>query len=147
MASEMKDITIRPASFQDDYDEIFCIRDTVYVKSQNCPYDEEFDGFDEEAEHFLAYQGDEVVGYCRLRVVEGKAKHERYAVYEQFRGTGVGKQLVLFLIQYCKDKGYEKQYLNAQVVAQGFYEKLGFRARGNRFMEAGIVHTTMDFIT
>lgn len=86
-----------------------------------------------------------MVGYCRLRILDGKAKLERFAVYPQYRGKGIGKGLVRFLIEYCLEMGYTQQYLNAQVRVQKFYENLGFKSRGNRFMEAGIEHTTMDY--
>ncbi len=139
-------LVIRPADLKADHDRIYDIRNIVYIIGQDCPFDEEFDGFDEGAEHFLAYLDGAVAGYCRLRMLDGKAKLERFAVYEEYRGKGFGKQLVKFLLDLCLDRGYSDIYLNAQVRAQGFYEALGFTACGEHFMEAGIVHVKMEYL-
>ena len=139
----MSELIIKPASFKEDHDEIFEIRNIVYIKGQNCPHDEEFDGFDDDSEHFLAYFGEKVAGYCRLRMVEKKAKLERFAVYEEWRGKGVGKALVKHLLKLLENRRIEDKYLNAQTRVKEFYEKLGFKERGELFMEAGIEHVAM----
>ena len=141
----MSELTIRAADFKEDFDEIYTIRDVVYIKGQDCPYDEEFDGNDKGSEHFLAYIGGEVVGYCRLRVLESKAKLERFAVYEQWRGRSIGDALVRHLLAVARERGIEQKYLYSQVSAKRFYEKLGFVARGELFMEAGIEHVHMYY--
>ncbi len=139
----MSELIIKPASFKEDHEEIFNIRNIVYIEGQDCPYDEEFDGYDDDSEHFLAYIDEKVVGYCRLRMVEKKAKLERFSVYEQWRGKGVGKALVKHLLKLLEERRIKVKYLNAQTRAKEFYEKLGFKERGELFFEAGIEHVAM----
>ena len=40
--------------------------------------------------------------------------------------------------RFAKDKGYNQLVLNAQVQAQGFYEKLGYIQTGPVFIEENI---------
>ncbi len=139
------ELIIRSADFKDDYRAIFDIRDIVYIQEQNCPYDEEFDGFDDDSDHFLAYIDNRIVGYCRLRMIGRKAKMERFAVYKEWRGRGIGKALVIHLLSLCEEQGIKEKYLNAQTRVKGFYEKLGFKQKGELFFEAGIEHIAMDY--
>ncbi len=44
----------------------------------------------------------------------------------EYRGQGVGKQIVEFLIADAKEKGTEKIYLESSKVAKHMYEELGF---------------------
>jgi len=141
----MTNIIIRPADFKLDHQAIFAIRSTVFIEGQDCPYPEEFDGLDDQSEHFLAVLDDQVVGYCRLRMVEEKAKLERFAVYEAHRGQGIGEALVKFLLNTLENREVNETYLNAQIQLKGWYETLGFKARGSLFFEAGIEHIAMYY--
>lgn len=52
------------------------------------------------------------------------------AVFPEFRGKGVGKALIEYVIFYAKSKGYEKVLLDVGVenkTAMNLYEKLGFK--------------------
>ncbi len=143
MCSDTKKVSIKRADFKENYKEIHDIRDAVYIVGQNCPYDEEFDGHDENSEHFLATVGESVVGYCRLRMVGRKAKMERFAVYERWRGKGVGRLLVKHLLALLEERKVADKYLHAQVRVKRFYQQLGFKERGGPFWEAGIEHVAM----
>lgn len=143
MCKHAKKVSIERADFKENYKEIHDIRELVYIVGQNCPYDEEFDGYDESSEHFLARAGGTVVGYCRLRMVGRKAKMERFAVYEQWRGQGVGRLLVKHLLALLEERKIADKYLHAQVRVKRFYKQLGFKERGDLFWEAGIEHVAM----
>ena len=45
--------------------EAYKIREVVFIEEQECPVEEEFDGFDDDSTHFVAYQEGEPVGCCR----------------------------------------------------------------------------------
>lgn len=47
------------------------------------------------------------------------------------------------MLGYLKNKGIEKAILNAQEYVKGFYKKLGFKQKGEVFIEAGIPHIRM----
>jgi len=62
---------------------------------------------------------------------------------ENARNFGVGKALVLFIINYLKNE--KNIYLNAQKSVIGFYEKLGFGPIGDQFYEASIPHKKLIY--
>jgi predicted GNAT family N-acyltransferase len=125
------------------------IRRKVFVDGQAVPIEIEFDGLDPDAEHFLAFGGGDndesptALGTARMRIVNGAAKAERIAVLEEARGSGLGRALVESIERHARQAGLESVRLDAQVQAAGFYEKLGYLAEGEVFIEAGIDHLRM----
>lgn len=123
------------------------IRRIVFIDGQSVPIELEFDGLDPEAIHFLARgQNREergALGTARMRIVDGVAKAERIAVLEESRGLGIGRALLESIEAVARTKGLDSIRLNAQVQAAGFYEKLGYVASGEIFIEAGIDHRQM----
>jgi predicted GNAT family N-acyltransferase len=123
------------------------IRFDVFVEEQKVDEEEEYDEYEEESAHFLAFADGKAAGTARWRKTEKGVKLERFAVLIPFRGMGVGAALVratLGEVLPMQEPGSEI-YLHAQVQALPFYEKLGFRAYGDLFYEAGIAHRKMRF--
>jgi predicted GNAT family N-acyltransferase len=67
------------------------------------------------------------------------------AVLKEYRGQGIGSALLAALLDYAEQKQYASVHLHAQVTAIPFYEKHGFMADGEKFMDAGIPHMNMIF--
>lgn len=119
----------------------FLIRRQVFCIEQNVPEEIEMDEFDDVATHILAYVHEKPVGTARWRFSAEGAKMERFAVLKEYRGKGVGEALVKYILNELKESDFI--YLNAQETVIGFYEKFGFAAVGNRFLEAEIPHKKM----
>lgn len=68
----------------------------------------------------------------------------RIAVRKAYRGQSMGKRIVEMVIQHIKDKGASKISLSAQVQAKGFYEALGFRAKGDVYLDEYCPHVHME---
>jgi predicted GNAT family N-acyltransferase len=123
------------------------IRRIVFTQGQGVPLELEFDGLDDEAEHFLAWRLNQesplAVGTARLRRVADSAKAERVAVLESERGGGVGRALMAAIETRAQQLGLDAIILHAQVAVIPFYEELGYRTRGEVFQEAGIDHRSM----
>ena len=119
----------------------YSVRYTVFVKEQGVPEELELDNDDPLAWHALLFNGESSIGTARL-LPSGKIG--RLAVLEAYRGQGYGTVLMQALIAHGKEKGIAHFYLHAQVTALTFYERLGFRANGPVFNEAGIAHTRME---
>ncbi len=119
------------------------IRHEVFVIGQDVPDDREIDGLDNESKHVLAMKDGKPIGCGRIRYIDGHAKLERIAVLDECRKHGIGKKIVLFMIEYCKEKKVDEIIIHSQCYVQGFYEKLGFKPRGNIFMDADIEHIEM----
>ncbi len=119
------------------------MRRKVFIEEQKVDPSEEFDGFDGSAVQIGAFVGDELVGCGRIRFINGRAKLERIAVLSSFRGKGIGKAIVRWMVQIAEGKGYADLYLHSQTAVVGFYERNGFIPEGDVFMEAEIPHRKM----
>lgn len=136
------EIQVRIADWVDDLSDIRRIRTLVFIDEQSIPEDEEFDDADKTALHILAHDDrGEAIGTARL--LDNK-KIGRVAVVKPWRGKGVGKALIGFLMQMARDNGALTIELDAQVYAIPFYERLGYRVTGSEFMDAGIPHRKMS---
>ena len=117
----------------------------MFIKGQNVSQELEIDGLDDESEHVIARLDEKPIGCARIRYVDGKAKLERIAILEQYRGKGYGKKLMEFLVDYCRKKDVSGITMNAQYYLLDFYKSLGFEPVGEKFLEAGIEHIEMSF--
>jgi predicted GNAT family N-acyltransferase len=122
-------------------EQVFAIRREVSVVEQHCPPELEWE-FEEESTHFMALANGVPAGAARWRKTSYGYKLERFAVLKTYRGTGVGQALVKAVMANLP-AGASPIYLNAQVQAMPFYQKLGFYAVGQQFEEAGIQHYKM----
>lgn len=138
---KLKEIKVRQVSKTDDLEKVFAIRRQVFVIEQNCPPELEWE-FEDESTHFLATVNDVPAGAARWRKTDKGYKLERFAVLEEFRGLGIGRELVeAVLAGLPADANYI--YLHAQTQAMGLYQKSGFEPTGPEFEEAGIKHYKM----
>jgi len=126
--------------WQHDKSALSAIRRKVFIDEQHVPEQLEWDEDDHSAIHFLARIGNRNVGCARL-TADGKIG--RMAVLEQYRNQGIGRQLLQQVIAHARDKAYPALYMHSQASATGFYDKAGFSATGEPFMEAGIPHQEM----
>ncbi|MCW2665493.1 MAG: putative acetyltransferase, partial [Frankiales bacterium] len=67
----------------------------------------------------------------------------RMAVAEHLRGGGVGAAVLGLLEATAQANGWPEVELHAQVQARRFYERLGYTAVGEVYLEADIEHVTM----
>ena len=61
----------------------------------------------------------------------------------EFRGKGIGTEMLKALIKKGKEKGAQEFILHAQTHAIAFYAREGFEPYGPIFDEAGIPHVEM----
>ncbi|AHF98553.1 acetyltransferase [Halostagnicola larsenii XH-48] len=132
----------------DRLEDAFSVRQTVFVEEQGVDEDIEYDEYEDEAVHFVAYEDDthseKPIGAARLREPEGGVgKVERVAVLESHRESGVGRALMDALEAKAASAGLETLKLHAQTRAAGFYRGLGYERYGEAFEEAGIPHVAM----
>lgn len=134
-------LQVRLAAWEADSPEIRAVRNTVFSDEQGISETLDFDGRDRECVHLLAYLADgENIGTARM-LPDGHVG--RIAVHRQWRGKGVGTRLVEYLSEVARERGFTEILLHSQVQAAAFYSRLGFEARGDTFMEAGIEHVSM----
>ena len=128
-----------------DMQRAHAIRRRVFIEEQQVPEEIEMDADDAHAFHALAILDGAAVGCGRM--VEhgaGEVKIGRMAVLLEKRNTGIGAQILRFLIDRARERGFRKAILHAQLTAEGFYLKEGFTPVGDVFEEAGIAHRAMQ---
>ena len=136
-------IAIRRVSTQAALVAALHVRIRVFVQEQRVPAEIELDNDDQRAIHFLASQSGKAVGTARLVMRHGNAKIGRMAVLKSYRRRGIGAALLKRAIASAQRLHARRIYLHAQVAVVGFYQKMGFRAVGRVFDEAGIAHRKM----
>ncbi len=132
-------VHIQRRRWPDDAKAIAHIRRVVFIQEQEVPEEMEWDGLDDEAIHLLAEFDGVAVGCARV-LADGHIG--RMAVLEPWRQRGVGSALLKDAQSVCEELG-QAAWLDAQVQAIPFYERHGFIAEGEVFMDAGIPHRRM----
>ena len=139
-----------PVTSSAEREAVFAIRMTVFVEEQAVPPEEELDAYDVAAAHFLARLSTAdpdpsgIVGTARLiDKGHGTGKIGRVAVLREHRGRGVGALLMQRVEYSARAAGYTELILEAQTHALPFYEKLGYAAEGDIFLDCNIEHRLM----
>lgn len=131
-------------SWQEAKPAAWAIRKQVFIEEQGVPEEMELDEFDLTAQHALAFLDSQCIGTARLVILpENIGRIGRMAVLPMQRGTGIGSQLLLAMIDQGKSQGITHFELHAQLSAIPFYERWGFIAQGDIYDEAGIAHRDM----
>ena len=139
-------LTLRRAQGETDMAACLAIRHQVFVREQCVDEDLERDGLDDRCIHYLALDGPTPVGTARVMPLDDRYKIQRMAVLSSARGTGVGAALMEFIMDdlgEAAEASGRHFFLSSQVHAMAFYEKLGFEACSEVFMDAGIAHRDM----
>ena len=122
------------------------LRSEIFVVEQECVY-LDLDGKDDRALHVLAWEGEDLVGYCtvfRPGDYFEEASFGRVAVSTEYRGRGYGVRIMDFTIDRInKEMGPRPIAISAQAYLKRFYEELGFEPEGELYTEDGIPHLRM----
>ena len=99
----------RPVRTLDEFQMVAALRAAVFMTEQACPYEEEFDGNDLCATHFLLFDGRRPVGTLRVRWFADFAKLERIAILPSERGRMEGLRVLLAeMFELVARKGYRR---------------------------------------
>lgn len=120
------------------------LRHAVFVEEQKVPEELELDDEDASAQHLLARDAEgHALGTLRILIRHSTAKIGRVAVAAAARQQGIGTEMMRRALEFCRASQLESVALDSQTYITPFYEKLGFRADGEVFMDAGIPHIHM----
>ncbi|MEM5501547.1 GNAT family N-acetyltransferase [Ahrensia kielensis] len=139
-------IMCRRATSAADFAASMAIRESVFIGEQNVPADLERDGLEDECLHYLGALNGKIVATARVMPQASKFKFQRVAVMKSARGTGLGAQLMRFMMDDLAkrdDAAGKVFFLSSQVSAIGFYAQLGFEVCSDEYMDAGIQHRDM----
>ncbi|REC94451.1 GNAT family N-acetyltransferase [Kushneria indalinina] len=134
------DITIETGDWATLKEACSHIRRVVFINEQGVDESEELDALDPECTHFLMQDGHTPCGTARL-LPDGHIG--RVAILASHRGLGLGARLMRHVIGCARAQQFTQCELSAQTHALEFYAQLGFVARGEVYMDAGIPHRDM----
>lgn len=135
---DIPNIYLEPATYEVDFDDLHEVRTAVFVVEQQIPPELEFDELDRQCHHVIARDEHGLaIGTGRISPT---GQLGRMAVLKDWRRQGIGASLLRALIEKARKLGLVEVSANAQLTAVGFYEKFGFIAQGETFLEADIPH-------
>ncbi|MEX2230042.1 MAG: GNAT family N-acetyltransferase [Dehalococcoidia bacterium] len=146
------DIEVTKIRTPAEMEEALTVRRRVFIDEQGVPEDEEIDRYDEDpasvtgAVQVLGRLDGVPVATGRLLLDTGdRYPHVgRIAVLAEHRRSGFGRAIMDALHAEARARGLPGITLAAQLHAVPFYERLGYVARGEVFLDAGIDHRWMD---
>ena len=94
------EIKINIVTTDQDYRDCLYIRNKVFIEEQNINKKLEYDDKKVSAIYIVAKINLIAIGTARYRSTEIGMKLERFAVLKEYRGLGVGKSLVFYVISF-----------------------------------------------
>lgn len=92
-----------------------------------------------------AFDEDEMMGCCILTdMKDGCVRLRQMAVQKNMQGKGIGESIITFAENLARDKGFKALTMHARDTAIGFYEKYGYKVKGDQFIEINIPHHIME---
>ena len=135
---------MREARTQDEIAAALRLRRSVFCHEQGVPLAAEQDGRDREALHLLVLERGRLIGTCRLLLSGPVARLGRMAVAPERRRAGAGTALLHEAERAVRAAGAGHIRLHAQLDARGVYDRAGYEALGEPFLEQGIEHVSME---
>tara|TARA_B100000029_G_scaffold96274_1_gene86440 strand:+ start:462 stop:896 length:435 start_codon:yes stop_codon:yes gene_type:complete len=140
----MPNIHLLKLNFNDpDFSVIEDIRRIVFTDEIGILESELFDDYDKTSDHFILFDGVNIVGTVRIIIIDQQLKLERMAILKKFRSKNYGKDCILQLREYYLNQGYSKIILDSIYSVRGFYKKCNFIEEGEIFQRVGIDHIRM----
>jgi len=129
---------------KDELYDILHIRAAIFVVGQNSVY-QDVDYQDQASLHLFYTDTEGIQAYLRIIPEPGSADEVHIGrVLTRKHRTGLGTRLFQEGMKAAKQHfGALRIKIMSQVQAQGFYEKFGFTATSEPFMDEGLLHINM----
>ena len=128
-----------------EYDQMVRLRYEILRKPLGLEFSKE--ELEREKEDILigSFDEDQMLGCCLLTKMNDQCVRLRQmAVHRNQQGKGIGEALISFTEKIARDRGFRTLMMHARDTAIGFYEKYGYRVRGDRFIEVNLDHHIME---
>ena len=138
-------VDLKLGSWQDLQNAASALRQEIFVEEQEIPQELEWDEHDATAVHALVTNklGQPVATGRLLQPYPKVSQIGRMAVSKPLRGGNLGRMVMDALTDVARQRGDLQIILHAQCSAEPFYRRLGFKAHGEVFQDAGIDHIEM----
>jgi predicted GNAT family N-acyltransferase len=114
------------------------------VMSPNRPFDSIKLPKDGDGLHFGLFQDDKLISVISLFVDNKIAQFRKFATEISEQGKGYGSILLKHIIEESTKQKVENLWCNARVSALGFYQKFGFEAISETWMDNEIEYVKME---
>jgi predicted GNAT family N-acyltransferase len=129
----------------EEYQQMLKLRDEILRKPLGLQFSEAELEKEKQHMHMAAYEDERILGCCMLVEEDPETVRLRQmAVVDDVQGKGIGRALMQFAENLARDRGYSKITMHARKNAVGFYEKMGYRKKGQEFEEITIPHYVME---
>lgn len=135
---------VREAQTEDELEQALALRERVFCGEQGVTPAADRDGRDRESTHLVAVEDGRVVGTCRLLPRGQVIRLGRLAVERDRRGEGIASRILVLADDVSRRLGGRRIDLHAQTYAIGLYLADGYVETGERFVEEGIEHVSME---
>ncbi len=128
-----------------EYLQMVKLRDDVLRKPLGLGFTPE--ELESEKDHMLiaAFEDERMLGCCMLIEEQPSAiRLRQMAVLNDLQGKGIGRALMNFAENLARDRGFRVIRMHARLNAVGFYEKVGYKIKGDQFLEVTIPHYVME---
>ncbi|GAA3634891.1 GNAT family N-acetyltransferase [Flavivirga jejuensis] len=130
------------------YDAAVALRVKLFFKNMENSHDLIHDDLESKGIHLVCLNEKEVVGTGRLNIKNNTSIISQMAIKKAFQKKGIGLKILKELIALSKENKVSRIELNARETALPFYEKLNFKALGNKYpsKKTKIIHQKMELI-
>jgi ribosomal protein S18 acetylase RimI-like enzyme len=128
-----------------EYMQMLKLRDAVLRKPLGLSLTPE--ELEKEKENMLigAFEEERMLGCCMLVEEHPEiVRLRQMAVLNDLQGKGIGRALMNFAENLARDRGYKIIRMHARHNSIGFYEKVGYKVKGEQFVEITIPHYIME---
>lgn len=120
---------------EDDLEEIYQLREKVFVDEQKLSNDVIKSLYDFRSKHLIIIEKEKIIGAANIVEIRPKQyKLERICVDRKYRSNGIGSFIVKKSIELVSKMGGEYIELTAQSHLIKFYSRLGFKKYDNKII-------------
>lgn len=122
--------------------DIINIRTNVFINEQG--FKNEFDEIDNICNHIVLYDDNKPIAVCRYFSKDNIYNIGRIAIIKDYRGKHLGNTILQIAENEIKKAGGKLVKVSAQVRVRTFYEKNGFKEKGEVYLDEFCEHINME---
>ena len=99
---------------------------------------------DGEGIHFGLYAHSKLVTIISLFAEDKSLRFRKFATLPEYQNRGLGKMMILNVIDYAKENNFERLWCDARTDALNFYERVGFKKFSEPFFKEEIEYYKIE---
>ena len=99
---------------------------------------------DGEGIHFGLYAHSKLATIISLFAEDKSLRFRKFATLPEYQNRGLGKMMILNVIDYAKENNFERLWCDARTDALNFYERVGFKNFSGPFLKENIEYYKIE---